>query len=289
MKIVVVGDIVTDILAVHKHPLAAGSDTVARVRISGGGSAANTASWLAQSQLPVTIVGVVGDDDAGTARLGELTALGVVCAVRRTADAATGSVVVLSTGEERTMLQDRAANALLTVDDVDQALSIVDGGHLHLSGYVLFDPECAPAGRHALTTAAAKGMTTSVDAASAAPLARLGRETFLSLVRGTNLLFANEAEAEVLTGGGEVADLLEFAPGVVLKRGPDGADWAGSDGSRASVPASPAAAVADPTGAGDAFAAGFLGSWLADGDAVAALAAGARLGALAVSRFGGRP
>lgn len=289
MNIVVVGDIVTDILAVHKHPLATGSDTVARVRISGGGSAANTAAWLAQSQLPVTIVGVVGDDDAGTARLAELSTLGVACAVRRTADAATGSVVVLSTGEERTMLQDRAANALLTVDDVDQALSIVDSGHLHLSGYVLFDPECAPAGRHALVTAAAKGMTTSVDAASAAPLAGLGREAFLSLVLGTNLLFANEDEAQVLTGGSEVEELLAFAPGVVLKRGPDGADWAGADGSRASVPASPAAALADPTGAGDAFAAGFLGSWLADGDAPAALAAGARLGALAVSRFGGRP
>jgi sugar/nucleoside kinase (ribokinase family) len=154
---------------------------------------------------------------------------------------------------------------------------------------LLFDPECAPAGRHALLTAAAKGMTTSVDAASAAPLARLGRDAFASLVQGTDLLFANEAEAEVLAGTTAPEGLLDLASGVIVKRGPDGADWAGRDGSRAAVPASPAAALADPTGAGDAFAAGFLGSWLVDGDSASALAAGARLGALAVSRFGGRP
>ncbi|MGH3680188.1 MAG: PfkB family carbohydrate kinase, partial [Natronosporangium sp.] len=45
----------------------------------------------------------------------------------------------------------------------------------------------------------------------------------------------------------------------------------------------------DPTGAGDAFAAGLLASWLAGAGPVEVLRAGARLGAEAVAGFGARP
>jgi ribokinase len=295
MTVLVVGDIVTDILALHDGPLANGSDTAARVRISGGGSAANTAAWLASLHSSVALAGVVGDDEPGGARLAELGALGVKCAVRRASDATTGSVVVLSAGDERTMLCDRAANALLTPSDVDVALGAVGAArHLHLSGYVLFDEASARAGQHAIAAAKGMGMTTSVDAASAAPLARLGSEHFFSLVRGADVLFANLDEARVLTGlssGPEklATAILPYAATVVVKCGADGAIWAGAGGVVVSSPASPASTVVDPTGAGDAFAAGYLAAWLAGGTPAEALAAGARLGALAVSRFGGRP
>jgi ribokinase len=55
------------------------------------------------------------------------------------------------------------------------------------------------------------------------------------------------------------------------------------------VAATPAVAVVDPTGAGDAFAAGFLASRLAGGQPLASLETGARAGAQAVARLGGRP
>ena len=55
------------------------------------------------------------------------------------------------------------------------------------------------------------------------------------------------------------------------------------------VPASAAASVVDPTGAGDAFAAGLLTAWLAGGTAAECLRAGAELGARAVAAVGGRP
>src|SRR4029079_18059373 len=98
---------------------------------------------------------------------------------------------------ERTMLADRGANLLLTPADVDAALeSAPDAAHLHLSGYVLLDPASAPAGRHALAAARARGLSTSVDAASAGPLRRA--PDLLSWVRGVDVLFANLAEALVL-------------------------------------------------------------------------------------------
>jgi ribokinase len=296
MTTLVVGDIVTDILALHEAPLAADSDTAARIRMAGGGSAANTAAWLASALSPVALVGVVGEDEAGAARIAELTAAGVACeCVRRAAEAATGSVVVLSDGTDRTMRTDRAANGLLEAVDVDAALAAVDSpDHVHVSGYVLFDEASAPAGAHALTAARGRAITTSVDAASSAPLAALGAEAFFSLVGRTDVLFANEDEARVLTGLSASPDklavaLLPHATTVVVKCGPEGAVWAGADGSVLSAPASPASTVVDQTGAGDAFAAGYLATWRTGGSPAECLAAGARLGALAVTRFGGRP
>jgi sugar/nucleoside kinase (ribokinase family) len=50
-----------------------------------------------------------------------------------------------------------------------------------------------------------------------------------------------------------------------------------------------AAKVVDPTGAGDAFAAGFLAEWVLTGNELASVAAGVATGALAVSTIGARP
>jgi ribokinase len=274
VRVVVVGDIVTDVLVVHSGQLATGSDTTASIRVGGGGSAANTATWLAAVGVPVTLVGVVGADGSGGDRLAELEAAGVRCAVRRAAEAPTGTVVVLSGGGERTMLVDRGANALLTAADVEA--EITGAEHLHLSGYTLLDPSTRPAGLAALTAA----RTASVDAASAAPLRRVGGPAFLSWTRGSTLLFANADEAAVLGDAVEV-------PNLIVKRGADGAVWTGPAGTWR-VPAVTARMV-DPTGAGDAFAAGVLAAWLAGAVPTAALAAGADLGAQAVTQIGARP
>jgi len=288
--VLVVGDVATDVVVVHSGPLAPGSDTPARVRIGGGGSAANTAAWLAAAGVAVTLAAVVGDDAAGTERLTELRALGVRCAVRRSPTAGTGAVVVLSSSGDRTMLADRGANLLLEPSDVDAALAH-GARHLHLSGYVLLDEASRPAGRHALAVAAARGLTTSVDAASAVPLRGV---PFLDLARGADLLLANADEAAALLGSpAPPADLARglAAAGVrhaVVKCGPAGAVWAAAGGAVVTAPAVPAEAV-DPTGAGDAFAAGLLAAWLAGAPPAQALAAGARLGARAVTVVGARP
>jgi sugar/nucleoside kinase (ribokinase family) len=293
-RVIVAGDIATDILAVYSGQLATGSDTAARIQVTPGGSAANTAAWLAGTGRPVTLAGVVGADPAGGQRLAELTAAGVECAVRVQPGAPTGSVVVLSQSQERTMLCDRGANAHLSTADIDRALAGAGGAvHLHLSGYVLFDTGSRPAGRHALAGAARRALTTSVDAASAGPLRRVGGSAFLDWVRGADLLLANLDEARALLGRDGPAEALaaRLAAEVgraVVKAGPAGAVWAERDRPPVRVPAEPAV-PADPTGAGDAFAAGLLDAWLAGRDPAGALRAGAVLGARAVSAPGGRP
>lgn len=305
--VLVVGDVVSDVVVLLSGDLAPGSDTPAQITITGGGSAANTAVWLARLGVPVTAVAVVGDDPAGQARLAELAAEGVRLSVRRDPSTGTGTVVVLASVHERTMINDRGANARLVPGDIDAALEATPSvRHLHLSGYPLLDASSRPAARHALAAAAGRGMTASVGAGSAAPLRRVGGAIFLSWVRGADLLIANLDEAAALLGepagprgnhaggpaerAGSAAVRLAGATGgaAVVTCGAYGSAWADPDGRTARVPAVPATVV-DPTGAGDAFTAGLLARWLAAGGPDEALLAGTRLAATAINKAGGRP
>lgn len=292
-RVVVVGDLVTDVVAVLAGPLATGSDTPATIRFTGGGQAANTAAWLAELGVPVTLVAAVGADQEGRARVAELVRAGVDCAVAVHGDRPTGSVVVLASGGERSMITERGANQRLTGGQVTAALAArPDARHLHLSGYPLLDPASREAGLRALAAARGHGLTTSVDAASAAPLRQVGAAAFRSWVRGVDLLLVNADEAEVLAAGGDAVhrarELSTTARHVVLKSGAAGSLWVGPDGAVTSVPARRVEAV-DATGAGDAFAAGLLAGWLAGVPAAQALARAGELGARAVSTVGARP
>nr|BFE68685.1 hypothetical protein GCM10020092_019860 [Actinoplanes digitatis] len=207
----------------------------------------------------MTLVAAVGGDHAGRERISELVAVGVRCTVRAHPGTVTGSVVVLSSAHERTMITDRGAALLLDPADVTAAVKAAPGAtHLHLSGYPLLHAGSRPAGRAALAAAAERGLTTSVDVASAEPLRQLGAPAFLDLVRGTDLLLCNSDEAEVLAGAGtareQAAQLTAYARNVVVKLGSDGAVWCTRDGVTRSVAAA-RVPVLDPTGAGDAFAA----------------------------------
>jgi sugar/nucleoside kinase (ribokinase family) len=290
--VIVVGDLVTDVLVAHAGPVEAGTDTAAAITVGGGGQAANTAAWLARAGRTVTLISAVGDDPAGRERVAELTATGVRCAVRAHDGAVTGSVVVLAGPEERTMLTDRGAALLLDPADVTAAIHAVDATHLHLSGYPLLHDGSRPAGLAALAAAASRGLTTSVDAASASPLRTVGADSFLTWVRGVDLLLCNADEADVLAGTGPAAEqagrLTAYARNVVVKRGAAGATWVTRDGLVRSSAPRPVPMV-DPTGAGDAFAAGLLDAWCSGAEPDAALAAGAALGAAAVARIGARP
>jgi ribokinase len=294
MTVLVVGDLVTDVVVVHDGPIEAGTDTLAAITPRGGGQGANTAAWLAYAGSPVRLIAAVGDDRAGRERVAELVAAGVDCAVRAHPGTTTGTVVVLTGTEERTLITDPGACRLLDPADVTAAIAGAPAArHLHLSGYPLLNEGSRAGARAALAAARECGLTISVDAASAAPLRRVGADAFLDWVRGADLLLCNADEARELAGPGSPAEqsaaLAHHARNVVVKLGPDGAVWHdGRDGAlRLCTP--PRVPVKDPTGAGDAFAAGLLTAWLSGSSPEAALTAGAELGAAAVGRIGGRP
>jgi ribokinase len=266
--IVVLGDVMVDVVAAHAAPLAPGSDTPARVSLRGGGAAANVAAWLARAGVPVTLVGRVGADalaDVALAGLG-----GVELHVACDAERPTGVCVVLVGPDgERTMLPDPGAN-----DDL-ASVELPRGDVLHLSAYSLLRPGPRGAARAALGQARAAGMKVSLDAASAVPLA--AAPELPKWAGEVDLLLANADEAPHTSA---IA-----ARERVVKRGAAGAEW--TDGARRLTVPAAGTGMVDTTGAGDAFAAGFLSAW--PGPPEAALAAGCRLAAEAVARPGARP
>jgi sugar/nucleoside kinase (ribokinase family) len=283
--VVVVGDLMVDVVAAASEPIAYGSDATARVRSTGGGGAANVAAWLAARDVPVALVSRIGTDLAGRGAVEELRALGVD--VRAAADPSlpTGTCVVVVTPDgERTMLPDRGANDALAPGDVPAEL-LVAGGHLHLSGYVLLHEGSRAAGIDVLDRARSAGMTISVDPASAAPLRACPE--FVDWVRGVDTLLPNADELGVLAAGPRELVATAGVREVVVKLGAEGAVW--TDGAVVEQAEAPEVDVVDTTGAGDAFAAGWIAARRSRLGVRDALAAACAAGADAVGRPGARP
>ncbi|MGY1804471.1 carbohydrate kinase family protein [Blastococcus sp. SYSU D00922] len=289
-RVVVVGDVATDVVAVLSGEPAPGSDRPATIRSRGGGAGANVAAHLAHLGARVSLVGCVGDDAPAAGLAAELTAAGVDLRLRTVPGTATGTIVSLvEPGGQRSMLADRGANLALRPEDVPAP---EPGQHLHLSGYTLLDDGPRAAGLAALRAALDAGCTVSLDPASTGPLTRYGVDRWLADTAGATLLLPNVDEARVLTGCADPADaaraLVHRHRIVAVSLGADGALWASGD-VLVHRPAHPTDVV-DTTGAGDAFAAGLLAAWLgAPGtDPGKALDAGLALAAEVVRRPGAR-
>lgn len=292
--LLVVGDVVTDIVARHRAPLAPGTDTAAAIRAVPGGAGANVASWAASWGCgDVRILGRVGADSADWHEEA-LTRAGVRPRLVVDPEAPTGTVICLvdgGAGAERTFLADNGASLRLSADDWSAGL--LDGvGWLHLSGYLFFAGPSRTAAGAAMASARARGVPVSVDPASAGFLTDLGVDRFLAATDGVDVLLPSEGEARLLTGVPDLADaavkLSRRFPSVVVKRGAAGALVARSGEVRAAVPALPAV-PRDSTGAGDAFTGAFLASRLGGAGLCEAAAEGCKAGALAVEGVGGRP
>lgn len=283
--VVCVGDLMVDVVAQLPGPLAVGSDTPAPIGIYGGGAAANVAAWLVTAGASSTFFGRIGDDPFGLQAVEELTAAGVEPLVTIDPVLPTGTCIVLVNERgERTMVPWAGANDAAS----DPSLLPRTADWLYLSGYSLLAEGSRPFGRAVLEIARSRGWALAVDAASFAPLQAVGAETFLDWIGHDLLLLANTDEALVLTGQADPAqaarELGRRCGQAVVKRGIGGAVW--SDGTTVREVAAVPTQVLDSTGAGDAFAAGFLAG--AD-DVDEALACAVELAAQAVSRVGARP
>jgi ribokinase len=289
--VVTVGDLFTDVIAALDCSLRHGDDTRARISIHGGGATANTSVWLAEQGVRVGVVARVGEDAWGQAAIQMLgNHLITVHEIRDHARPTGTCVVLVDPDGERSMASDAGASAHLSADDLPTAW-FAPGVHLHLSGYSLAQPVSRQGVTAAVTLARKAKMTISLDPGSVSTVESIGLPEFLAEIRGFDLLLPNDDEAMALTGArspeAAALALAAAAREVVVKLGPDGAVW--SDGRRVEHVPAEAVAVLDTTGAGDAFAAGFLARWLDGRAPVECLRQGAAVAAACVQRVGARP
>jgi sugar/nucleoside kinase (ribokinase family) len=263
-----VGDLVEDVVVRLGGPIQFASDTDAVIARRRGGSAANVAAAAARISGAARFLGQVGDDPLGDRLLAELGDDGVeVDAVRRRGR--TGSIVVLVDAEgERSFLTDPGdARAL---DCAEEAW--LDGiTVLHVPLYSFVGGPIAATTATLVRWAHWRSIAVSIDLSSSAVVDALGLDATRSLIEQSlpDVVFANADEAAALGIDGPVGSAL-----TVVKRGGVTAILHQPGRTAVEISAQDIGHVADTTGAGDAFAAGFLTfhSWRTD--AAAACSAG---------------
>jgi sugar/nucleoside kinase (ribokinase family) len=289
LLLVCVGDLMVDV-AVAAPALHRGGDVPGSVRLRPGGSAANVAVWAREAGAGARVAASRGDDLAGRLLAAALADRGVELHPAAPATAATGAMLVVTESGERTFVADPGANLQLAAGDVSGALA--GAAAVFVSGYPLLRPGTRAA---ALAAAAAgrAGLPAAVDAASWPLVVGAAGEPVLAAAELAGTLLANLDEAAALTGRRDPAAagaLLAARVGTaVVKCGADGVVVCAAASGRPRTVAAEAAEVADVTGAGDAFAAGYLVALAGGAGPVEAAAAGNRLAARAVATVGAWP
>jgi ribokinase len=261
-------------LRVDRLPAADGEARIHDQHSSGGGSAANVAVALSGLDVPAGIVGAVGDDQNGLLARRELEGAGVDVEHLAGVESAGTTVkyLLVAEGGEVAVLGNDGANEAVAPDDVDPAY-VRRADHLHLTSQ-----KPATAARLAAVAGEA-GVPVSFD-----PGRRLPDRGFSGTLRRADVVFVNDQEAETLLA--EERDALADDRVVVVKHGEEGAAVHAPEG-RFAHPGFEVDPV-DTTGAGDAFAAGFIATRLADGGFERALEFANACGALAAREEGAR-
>jgi len=259
---------------------------------SSGGSAANTCAVAAALGARVAYLGKVAKDQLGDVFRHDITAAGVhFPSVPATTGAPTARCLILVTKEgQRTMNTFLGACVDFGPADMDAAL-VADAAITYLEGYLFDPPDAQTAFRAAAAAAHAAGRQVALSLSDAFCVDR-HRAAFRALVQqDVDILFANEAEICSLYEANDFASAAEAArrdvalaaltrseAGSVILRGAETME----------IAAHPASVV-DTTGAGDAYAAGFLTALTTGRDLPACGALASLAAAEVIAQYGARP
>ncbi len=258
-----------------------------------GGSAANTVAGIAALGARAAYIGKVADDQLGNVFTHDIRAIGVTYETPPLKDGlSTARCLILVTPDaQRTMHTFLGATTQLGSEDLDMD-SITSSKVLYLEGYLWDQPRAKKAMREAAITAQEAGVRVSLTLSDAFCVDRF-RDEFLELAENhVDILFANESEIlslyQVSTFDDAVSLVRQHCEIAALTRSEKGSVVVSGTETHV-IEAEPGVHVVDTTGAGDAYAAGFLYAYTHGHDLAICARLGGVLAAEVISHYGARP
>ena len=253
-----------------------------------GGCAANVAVNVAKQEIPVRVLGKVGDDYWGRFVREDLAERGVdTCHVGVSPTAVTSqTMILLCKGQDRRFVHTFGANRELRAADLDPTL-LEDASVFYLGGYLVL-PELDPFSLAALfRQCRERGIRTVLDVVI--PTGFEYRGELEPVLPHTDVFLPNDDEAEMLTGETDPvrqarALRAKGVETVVVTMGGKGLLF--SQGEHIWRAAHIPSEVIDQTGAGDAFCAGFISGMVRGMDLHGCVQYGSALGASCVRSIG---
>lgn len=253
MRMLAVGDLNVDIiLYVSGIPKEGGEEHARDLSISPGGSAANVAVAFRKLGGESWFYGSVGDDVFGNWLLMQLEEVGVDTRLVSRQDKTTGTMVILSTERDRTIIGFRGANEALPQPQrgvLDRGFDVV-----FVSGYSFLGENISRILK-LLEILTEFGSKIYVDASGV--FAHRGLELLKRVGRRIRGLLMNEVEAREFFRGDDPRNYLWLADEIVVKMGSRGS-IVHYEGGSTYVKAFPVGSVVDTTGAGDVFDASYI-------------------------------
>lgn len=238
------------------------TDALAATAQVAGGMVGNSCACLASLGGSARFVGKVGDDALGAVYRQSMAEVGVVFQTDSHPSIPTGRCLIAVTPDaERSMATSLGAAGHVTVDDIDEA-EVAAAGAVFLEGFLFEGEEARAAFDKAVRAARAAGTKVAMTLCDTGLVERQHDGLLSFLKGGVDVLFANDAEACKLTGMDDVdaavAAIRDIVPAGAVTRGADGSTVFGPGEAPQTVPATAPDQLIDTTGAGDAYAGGFL-------------------------------
>jgi adenosine kinase len=261
---------------------------------SSGGSAANTIVGVASFGARAAFVGKVKDDELGRSFVHDICAAGVAFDTKpaTTGPSTARSYIMVTPDGERTMNTFLGAAQDLRPGDIDEG-QVASAAVTYLEGYLWDPPQAKEAFVKAASIAHKAGRRVALTLSDAFCVDRY-RAEFLDLIRNgvVDIVFANERELHSLYETADFDTAVKALRGdsklAVVTRSEKGCVVVSREGVEA-VPAEPVAQVADVTGAGDLFAAGFLAGLARGKDHRTSARLGGIAAAEVIQHIGARP
>jgi sugar/nucleoside kinase (ribokinase family) len=291
--VLVIGDVATDtVVRLTTTNRVDHADTASTIIDSPGGQGANTACWLATAGANVQLLASVSSRDDIEQLKTHFRSFDIEPLLHPVDAPRTRVISVLAPdGSDRSFFTQRGAAAELSVNHLDHLdLGYVDW--IHVSGYLLSNAVGRDCYARIRQLAAGRNIPLSVDPASLSVISDVGIDRWKHVIGHVNLLIPNADEARLLSNKPDLvhaaADLRSVAETVIVKHARHGAHL--HDGSTIRHIAAVAVDhVVDPTGAGDAFAAGLINSLASGCQLSEAVGHGHALGAACIMHMGAAP